>query len=460
MLLLGVAAGVLIATFDADRYRQLAIEWMRTEHQRTLEVGGPIELSFFPQLAVKVSKVRLSERGRQTEFAAIDEAALAVRILPLLRKELVIDRVSAKGVRATYLRDAEGVRNIDDLLSGNANRDSSVSTSAPGEPALRFDARAIQFDDVRLRVRDEMTNLDGNVAVLSFSSGRLADHAESPVALRATAQLTQPQVVKLTLDGRMTLVLDLDKNAIALTGMKLDVEGEGAGVTALSLTLEGALAWDGSALRAGPLQVVLKGAARGATSLTPSTLEVKRVLFNPGERRLELEALKLLLVGRQGANLFDLSLDWPLIAVDSQQLNGSALVGHVKTTGQTALMGDFHSAAPTGNFDALLLPGLELKLAGSSGARKIDAGVKADMVLNLGGRAAAIKRLDLRATLVDPGLQPLELAVQGSGNVHAKTASWKLNGSLNANRFETSGQAALSMPCPASRPAPALTTSI
>ena len=230
MLLLGVAAGVLIATFDADRYRQLAIEWMRTEHQRTLEVGGPIELSFFPQLAVKVSKVRLSERGRQTEFAAIDEAALAVRILPLLRKELVIDRVSAKGVRATYLRDAEGVRNIDDLLSGNANRDSSVSTSAPGEPALRFDARAIQFDDVRLRVRDEMTNLDGNVAVLSFSSGRLADHAESPVALRATAQLTQPQVVKLTLDGRMTLVLDLDKNAIALTGMKLDVEGEGAGV--------------------------------------------------------------------------------------------------------------------------------------------------------------------------------------------------------------------------------------
>ena len=440
-LLLVVAAAVLIATFDANRYKTLAIDWMKTEHQRTLVIGGPIDLSFFPRLAVKVSKVRLSERGRDDEFAAVDEAALGVRVLPLLRKQLEIGRVSARGVRATYLRDAKGARNIDDLVSGHAAPDASANTSASGAPALRFDVSAVQLDDLRLRVRDEMAKLAGDVAVLSFTSGRLANQAESPVSLRATAQLTQPQAVKLALDGRMTLALDLDKKAVALTGMKLDVEGEVAGVKALSLALEGALAWDGSALRAGPLQVTLKGATLGPTSLTHSTLDVKRALFNPSDKRLELEALKLALTGRQGADPFEMSLDWPQLAVDPRQIKGSALSGRVKINGPTALGGDFRSAAPTGNFDALRVPGLELTLAGSSGPRRIDAGVKADMVLDGGRSAVAIERLDVRATLADPGLRPLKLTLQGNGGVDAKTATWKLNGSLNANRFDISGQA-------------------
>ena len=100
LLLVVIAATVLIATFDANRYKGLAIDWMKTERQRTLAIDGPIELSVFPRLAIKVSKVRLSERGRADEFLAIDEAALAVQTLPLLRKQVVVDRVSARGVRA------------------------------------------------------------------------------------------------------------------------------------------------------------------------------------------------------------------------------------------------------------------------------------------------------------------------------------------------------------------------
>ena len=57
VLLLAAAAAVLIATFDANRYKTVAIDWMKTEHQRTLAIDGPIELSFFPRLAVKVSAI-------------------------------------------------------------------------------------------------------------------------------------------------------------------------------------------------------------------------------------------------------------------------------------------------------------------------------------------------------------------------------------------------------------------
>src|SRR5215831_8266124 len=126
--LLVIAAAVLLATFDANRYKGLAIDWMKNERQRTLVIDGPIELSVFPRLAIKVSKVRLSEHARKDEFLALDEAALAVEVLPLLRKQVVVDRVSARGVRAVYTRDAKGARNIDDLVG-------SGGTAAPGTPS-------------------------------------------------------------------------------------------------------------------------------------------------------------------------------------------------------------------------------------------------------------------------------------------------------------------------------------
>ncbi len=231
VLLLAAAAAVLIVTFDANRYKTVAIDWMKTEHQRTLAIDGPIELSFFPRLAVKVSALRLSEAGRDDEFAAVEEAALAVRVMPLLSNKLVIDRVSARGVHASYVRDAEGVRNIDDLVAGKAKAGADAGEDA-GESAgtMRFDVSAVQFDDLRLRVRDELVDVDGEVVLLSFSSGRLANKVESPVSLRATARLTRPQAVELALDGSMTLGLDLDDDAIAMSALKLGVEGAGAGV--------------------------------------------------------------------------------------------------------------------------------------------------------------------------------------------------------------------------------------
>ncbi len=442
-LVLVAAAAILIATFDANRYKTVAIDWMKAEHQRTLAIDGPIELSFFPRLAVTVSGVRLSEPGSDEEFAAVDEAALAVRVMPLLRQELVVGRVSARGVRASYVRNAEGVRNIDDLVSGEAGAETGAGPSDSAGRAMRFDVSAVQFDDLRLRVRDEMADLDGELALLSFSSGRLANKVESPVSLRATARLSRPQAAELALDGSMSLTLDLDDNAVAISGLKLAVEGKGAGVEALSLALEGALGWDGSALRAGPLRLALKSATLGDISVAPSSLALTRALFDPSAQRLELEALELALAGRQGANPFELALDWPKLAVDARQLEGSALSGRLKLAGPTALEGSFQSAAPSGNFDALRLPGVDLKLAGSLGERKIDGSVKADVVVDVGAGAATFEGLDLRATVADPGLQPLQLSVQGSAGADAGKAQWKLTGSLNTNRFDTSGEAAL-----------------
>ncbi|HEX6722002.1 MAG TPA: AsmA family protein [Burkholderiaceae bacterium] len=442
VVLLAIGAAVLIATFDANRFKGLAIDYMRNERQRTLVIDGPIELSVFPRLAVKVSKVRLSEHKRPDEFLAVGEAALAVQTWPLLRKQLVVDRVSARGVRALYTRDANGKSNIDDLTASDPKKPTAPAPSGSG-PALRFDVSGITLDDVQLTIRDAMTPLEGRVAVQSLKTGRLAHKSETPVSLKAALDLTKPQPIKLALDGNTTLALDLDKNAVGLSAMKLAVQLDGAGFKDLVLGASGAAGWDGSALRAGPLKLEVQRGAREGLVLSPSSLEVKTLLFSRANQKLELDALKLALAGRRGANApFELALDWPQLAVDANSLRASPLSGSVKLSGPTSLAGKFQSGAPSGKFDALKLPGVALALQGQMQQRKIDGTLKADLLVNAGKGAVAIDALDLKATLADPGLQPLQLAVRGNARADAKAASWKLDGALNTNKFDVNGQAA------------------
>jgi AsmA protein len=446
VLLVVVAVGVLVATFDANKTKSLAIDWMKTERQRTLAIDGPVQLSVFPRLAVTLSKVKLSERARADEFAAADELSLAVDVLPLLRRQLVIDRVSARGVRAVYMRDAKGVSNIDDLYGAGVAGPTPqpAPAAAPAGAALRFDVSAVQLEDVRLRLRDAMNKLDGEMHLQTLKTGRLANQSQTPVSLSATVKLTQPQAVELSIDGNTTLALDLDKNAVALSSMKLDVRLDGAGVKALALGMQGALAWDGTAVRAQSLRLAVKGGSRGALTLAPSTLDVKSLLYSTAGQKLELEALKLALAGKQGADLpFELALGWPQLAVDAQSLKGSALSGQVKLSGAAALNGNFQTGAPSGKFDALRLPGVTLTLQGRMQQRKVDGTLKTDVLLNAAQGAVRVEGLDLRATLADPGLQPLQLAAKGSAAADAKAAQVRLDGTLNNNRFDIAAQAAL-----------------
>ena len=78
------------------------------------------------------------------------------------------------------------------------------SADASGPP-LRLDVSAVQLENVQLRVRDEMAKLAGEITLHSFSSGRLAKQGEAPVTLRASLNLTQPQALKLALDGRTNM---------------------------------------------------------------------------------------------------------------------------------------------------------------------------------------------------------------------------------------------------------------
>jgi AsmA protein len=403
VLLAAAALAVFVVTFDANRYKGLAIDAVQQKYRRTLSIDGPIELSVFPRIAVKASQVRLSEHARPNdEFAAIDQASLSLQLMPLLRRQLVVDRIAARGVRATLTRDAKGARNIDDLLAKDASPATQPSTAAP-----RFEIGGVKLDDARLAIRDDLAKLAGTVTLVSFESGRLARGVETKLALKAAVELTKPQALKLALEGNTRLVFDLDQGSIALGAVDLRVSGDTDAVKALD-----------------------------------ARLDAKRLAYSPAQQKLELDAAKLTLAGRQGKSPFEAVLDWPQLAIAGDRLQGSGLSGRFKLQGANALAGTFQSGNPSGSFEALRLPGFALKIDGSAGPRKVNGDLKANLLLRPGKTSVALDRLVLRANVAEPGLQPLQLAVDGTAGVDSRGAQWTLNGSLNTNQFSSNGSAA------------------
>ena len=242
MLLAGLSAWLLFS-FDAGCFKRAASTWMQTHHARELAFDGPVTLQLWPQPAVAVHGVRLSERGRpQQAFADIEHAALSLRLRSLLfEREIEVESVSARGVTLHFQRDADGQRNIDDLLDRVASGEPRA-----GKP-LTLDS--LQLAGVALQVDDAHAGVHGRLAIARLDLGAFGPGKVSPLHLQAQADLTQPALnAALDLDAGLSLlpppqvgaspVVRLDKARLRLRGQGFEVEGLDARLQAETIRLE------------------------------------------------------------------------------------------------------------------------------------------------------------------------------------------------------------------------------
>jgi AsmA protein len=438
VLILAALATWLVLSFDPNRYKGVAIEWMRNEHQRTLTLDGPIELSVFPRLAVKLSKVAVSEPKRPDVFLSLDEAGLSVELWPLLRGNLVVGRVSARGVQVTYHRNAQGASNVDDFVQ-------------PGEGAkqqeakrpVRFDVDGVELADVRARLRDEVAKVTGQVWLKSLSTGRLADQTSSPVKLAARFDFTQP-AIQGELTGDTRLALDRAAGLISLRDMDLAFRGDVPGAKALNARAQGHVAWGGKqpGLDAEKLKLQVD-AQTGGLALAGSQLAVERFRFEPDRKALTLRKLEARLKGTQAGQPLAVDLDWPELSVEADKLAGSPFSGRVSRGGAMPMEARFKSGAPSGSFDAVRLPSFEAQVTSQAAARKLEGQLHANLTLKPGAPSLAFDDLDVQARIDEPQLPTYAITLRGSALGSTKRSTWNVHGQLNQNAFASDGTATL-----------------
>ena len=428
--------GYLVATFDPNRYQGLIVDALRERYQRTLVIGESITLKVWPRLTLRLGGLKLSEHAGPGPFAAVQSADLVVDWLALLRRQVVVERVAARGVSLAWRRDAQGRSNIDDLL-----KPADAAAPAAAGPALGFDIGSASLEDVRVDLDDAQAGVAGVVELAALQVGRFASGHHTPVSLQAQARMVRPQV-DAAVTGSLELNADLAQQRWAAQKIDLTVKGDLPGAQDLTLKLAGTAVAELQShhYMAENLSIGIDARLAGLR-LAGSTLSAASLAVQPVEQLFRLKDLAVQLKGTQGDAPLAMQLQWPGLQIKGPLLEGSALSGRFERGGPMALAGTFSSQPPSGSFEQLRLPQLKLKLQ-ASGTRKVDADLRADVQVEPKASRVALRGLALEGRFEEPGLPPLALQAEGSAEADAKAAQASLKGRFNQDAFDAQVRAA------------------
>jgi AsmA protein len=208
MLALVVALLIAVAVFvNPNDYKGRIIKAVRDSTGRQLELPGDIKLSVFPWIALELGPASLGNApGFGAEpFAQVQHAALRVRLLPLLRRQLRIGRIEIDGLDLRLRKNAAGQGN----WQMTADSGATASQSGGSSSETLADLGGIVIKDSRFSYQDTLADH------ISANIGHLG--ARTPVPVSLSLSLTMGHDAKPLEVAFSAPNLSLDLNAQTLS---------------------------------------------------------------------------------------------------------------------------------------------------------------------------------------------------------------------------------------------------
>ena len=231
ILILAAAAAYIAATFDPNEYKPQIVQAVKDRTQRNLRLDGDIKLAFFPRIAATLGRVSLSERGSEREFAEVGDFRVALKLLPLLSKQVVVETVEIKNLRAHLVRFKDGTTNIDDLTKEKGPGSNYEKSSLAPFPYVTIENAALTYTDKAAGTAYALSKLN-------LRTGRIASGVPVRIDLAFTVQSDQP-VMNLDTALKATAAFDLDQQRYTFAGIDFGVTGLAAGISNLAATAKG-----------------------------------------------------------------------------------------------------------------------------------------------------------------------------------------------------------------------------
>lgn len=228
VLLVLIAVAIVAATFDPNDYKPLIVKMVQEKKQRTLNIEGDIKLAFWPKLGANLGKVSLSEHQGDKEFASIQGLKVSLAMLPLLKKELVVDTIYVDGARVNIVRHKDGSTNFDDLLSKEEEESQQI----------KFDIDGVVVTDTTLSYTDEQAGSRYQVSDLELEAGHIA--LAEPFDLETSFQLEASQpAIKAQVSVNGNFMVDPEAGHYVAKGLDANIEGSVAGGKDVSIKVSG-----------------------------------------------------------------------------------------------------------------------------------------------------------------------------------------------------------------------------
>jgi|GEM_PF-4401185 len=250
-----------------------------------------VDLGVIKGLVVEGLEVSEKPDFKAGVFAGVETFRFRIRLLPLLRKKVVIDEITVTAPRLAVVQLKPGVFNFSDLLVVPAvPAKTPEAKPAPAGLSLPFALQAsiVALKDGRITYQDKVSGAQWRLGKLQGVIKDLSLAQPFGVA----AGLQAEQVAPGSLKARLDFDGQVDLSGMSSGKLSLDIKTLSADLSGLALSLAGAVHLDGDMIRAEDL----KG------KLGSGTLTIKAVIrdFNKApDARLEaslseLDAARLL----------------------------------------------------------------------------------------------------------------------------------------------------------------------
>jgi len=397
--LLVLAVAIISATFNPNDYKPLIIKLVQEKKQRTLTIEGDIKLAFWPKIGADLGKVSISEHKSEQTFASIQGAKVSLALLPLLKKELVVDTIYIDGAQANIIKYKDGTTNFDDLLSKDEEESEQI----------KFDVDGVKVTNSAVNYSDEGTGAKYALSKFNLTSGHIALAEPIDLATDFSATANQPAIAAdIKLKGNF--LADPEAKHFAAKDLDASIKGDLLGGKDVDITMSG-------------------------------DIDAK-----PETREFLIDSLKLALSGQFDGAKVTLDLNAPALVAQKDEVTSKKITVNLnQEKASDSFKASLVLADIKGSPKALQSSGISGEISGTQGKRSVNGKFSSPFQGNLESLIFDLPKFAGNVDIKDPAIPNGSAKVNFDLSLHADVKQEQVNSKfmMNVDNTKLNGQVAV-----------------
>ena len=234
LLFVAAAAGIFVATFDANLYKQDLSDLVRQQTGRELQFFGDVSLTIYPALGMELGAMSFSNApgfGAQS-MVKVNKASISVDVASLITFSPQVDQLLLQDLEINLQKNKAGKTNWDDLIKPDSKASATTGSSttaaeADAEPMeIKGAFGGINMQNARLLWKDEQAGVEYRISDLDFSTGRITPDAPFALQLQMAVQTADGIDAKIDMTGQIQYLIN--DAVLNINDFKLEVVAKGS----------------------------------------------------------------------------------------------------------------------------------------------------------------------------------------------------------------------------------------